>query len=107
MAAQGLAFEQRFADRHEERSGNTLPRNIANEQAQFVFVREEKVIEIAPDFFCGIHRRKDFEFLPVRKWREGARQHAGLNLSRDAQLAFYSRRGLSLSFEILNEAFVA
>ncbi|MBE6470413.1 MAG: hypothetical protein E7000_01720 [Coriobacteriaceae bacterium] len=51
---------------HEQRGGNALTRDIRHDEREVIVVDEEEIVEVAADFLCGFHRRKQVEFIAPR-----------------------------------------
>ena len=80
------ALQNDLGDHHKQRCRHAFSADVRHDDAQMIFIDQEKVVEVAADFSGRIHDRIDVEFFSLREGRENAGQHALLDLVRHLQL---------------------
>ena len=67
VAGGGRRFEQCLRYGHEKRGRHSLAGDIADRQAQTIFVEKEKIVEIPANFSCRNQSRIEIKFVPIRE----------------------------------------
>src|SRR5215831_5733926 len=97
--AQGQAFAECLAQRHEQRRWHTFPGDITHDEEKMILVQHKGVVKITTDFFSWFEERMECQVFRETSNGPGRRQHAHLDITSRLEFPLHAAARVPFKFQ--------